>query len=98
MLRFLQIFKCKSVYLNRFIVKTFSIDDVKSWKPSPDPYLMVTNHYKIKPENALMIACHSWDLEGAKNVGLQTGYINSYERGLSHSKSIPDYEGDIILE
>ena len=84
--------------LNRFIVKTFSIDDVKSWKPSPDPYLMVTNHYKVKPENTLMIACHSWDLEGAKNVGLQTGYIKSYEGGLSHSRSIPDYEGDNILE
>ena len=45
-----------------------------------------------------MIACHSWDLEGAKNVGLQTGYIKKYERGLSHSKSMPDYEGDNILE
>ncbi len=38
--------------LNRFTVKTFSIDDVKSLKPSPDPNLMVNNYYKLKLENA----------------------------------------------
>ncbi len=84
--------------LKKYIAKTFSVDDVKSWKPSPEPYLMVTNHYKVNPSNALMIACHSWDLAGAKNVGLQTGYIKSYEGNLSHITSSPDYEGDNILE
>lgn len=84
--------------LKKYIAKTFSVDDVKAWKPSPEPYLMVTNHYKVNPSNALMIACHSWDLEGAKNVGLQTGYIKSYEGNLLHNTSSPDYEGDNILE
>lgn len=40
---------------------------------------MFTNHFKVKLENTLIIACHSWDLEGAKNVGLQNGYIKSYD-------------------
>ncbi len=45
-----------------------------------------------------MIACHSWDLEVAMYVGLQTGYIKSYEQSLFHSITIPDYEGDNILK
>jgi 2-haloacid dehalogenase len=28
-----------------------------------------------KPQNILLIAAHGWDLAGAMNAGLQTGFI-----------------------
>ena len=84
--------------LDKFITKTFSIDDVECWKPSPKPYLMVTKYFGIKPENTLMVACHSWDLEGAKNVGLQIGYVKKTTEVLPEYIHSPDYQGKNILE
>ena len=45
--------------LIKFITKTFSINDVGFWKSSPEPYLMVTKHFDVKPEKTLMVSCHS---------------------------------------
>ena len=84
--------------LNKFITKTFSINDVGCWKPSPETYLMVTKHFDVKPENTLMVSCHSWDLEGAKNVGLQIGFINGTSGVLPEYYHSPDYQGKNILE
>ena len=68
------------------------------WKPSPEPYLMVTKHFDVKRENTLMVACHSWDLEGAKNVVLQIGFINEISGALAEYYHLPNYQGKNILE
>ena len=82
--------------LDKFITKTFSIDD-RMPTFSKVTHLMVTKYFGIKPENTLMVACHSWDLEGAKNVGLQIGYVKTTEVLPEYIHS-PDYQGKNILE
>ena len=78
--------------LSEYVVKCFSIDQVKKWKPNPEPYQMVLEHFKLKPYEAIMIAAHGWDLLGAKNVGLLTGYITRYEFWINDYFSKPDFE------
>ena len=53
--------------LDKFITKTFSIDDVENAAAFLRSSLPNGNKvFWYKPENTLMVACHSWDLEGAK--------------------------------
>ncbi len=76
----------------------FSIEDVKIWKPHPEPYLFVSNKLKYYPNEIIMIAVHGWDLNGAKKVGMKTGYIKSYEKKLSSYYHKADFEADSCKE
>ena len=44
-----------------------------------------------------MIACHSWDLFGAKKIGLKTGYIYNYEKFSNEYYPDFNYIGDNAL-
>ena len=41
-----------------------------------------------------MVAAHGWDINGAKKVGMKTGYIKSYEKRLSSYYEKADYTAD----
>ena len=45
---------------------------------------------KIKPEKALIIAAHGWDINVAKLAGLKTAYLTRYEKKLSDFYYKPD--------
>ena len=51
---------------------------------------------KISCQNSLMIAAHAWDINGAKNAGLKTGYITRYEKVFSNIYSKPDMVVKIV--
>ncbi len=70
----------------------FSIEDIKIWKPHPEPYLFVSNKLNYHPTEIVMIAVHGWDINGAKRVGMKTGYIKSYEKRLSSYYDKADFE------
>jgi len=72
----------------------FSIEDIKVWKPNPEPYLFVSNSLNYYPYQIVMIAVHGWDINGAKKVGMKTGYIKSYEKKLSSYYHKPDFEAE----
>ena len=44
----------------------FSIEDIKVWKPHPEPYLFVASELNYHPSEIVMIAVHGWDINGAK--------------------------------
>lgn len=79
--------------LEKYIDKCFSVDDVKKWKPSAEPYLNVVNFFKLKKKEVIMIAAHSWDISGAKNAGLITGYISKFEGSFINYYKKPDFYG-----
>ncbi|MCH7407244.1 haloacid dehalogenase type II [Belliella aquatica] len=61
--------------IGKFMKRIFSIDEVGYFKPHPSPYQFVLNELKLASSDVMMIACHPWDLLGAKRVGLQTCLI-----------------------
>lgn len=71
--------------------KRYSVDGVKKFKPHPDTYRMVLKDLGIKPEEALMVAAHAWDLAGAKSVGLQTAFVARPGKTLYPNVARPDY-------
>ena len=53
-------------------------------KPDPTMFNEILFELGINPEDAIMIACHGWDVFGAKNAGLITGYSSHYEHYCSN--------------
>ena len=50
--------------------------DGGAWKPAPASYRHGLQAAGADAAEALMVAVHPWDLEGARRVGLQTAWIN----------------------
>ncbi|GAA5971889.1 hypothetical protein JCM11641_001558 [Rhodosporidiobolus odoratus] len=46
--------------------------------PDPQIYLKALNLVQIKPEDALMVAAHAYDLRAAAAVGMKTAYIQRW--------------------
>ena len=52
-----------------------SVDDVRRWKPAPEPYLHAADVCGVRPEEVALVAVHPWDVDGARRAGLQAGYL-----------------------
>lgn len=52
-----------------------SVDAVKTFKPAAAPYLYAAEVVGAQPSELWMVACHDWDLAGARAVGYRTAYI-----------------------
>ncbi len=78
--------------------KRYSVESIKKYKPHPDTYCMVLDGLGVKPEDALMVAAHAWDLAGAKNVGLQTAFIARPGTALYPNVAKPDYVAKVLPE
>jgi 2-haloacid dehalogenase len=52
-----------------------SAEMVRRYKPDPGVYLMAAELLDVRPERAIMVACHDWDLGGAKEAGLRTALV-----------------------
>lgn len=65
----------------------FSIDGVEAFKPVAAPYRMALERLGVAPGEAVMVACHDWDLAGAKNVGLRTAFIT--RPGMAFGSAFP---------
>lgn len=76
--------------VSKYINRSFSIDEIKLWKPNKKIYLHVCNEMGFSSSDAMMIAAHAWDVSGAKNAGLKTAYITRYEKKLGSIYPKPD--------
>jgi 2-haloacid dehalogenase len=55
--------------------RSFSVDSVEVYKPSPQTYLHVEQELGVRPSQLCMIACHAWDTLGAVAAGWQAAFI-----------------------
>ncbi|MGJ0119570.1 haloacid dehalogenase type II [Williamsia sp. MIQD14] len=62
-----------------------SANDAGSWKPSPAAYRHGLRSAGVAGVEALMVAVHPWDLEGARRVGMRTAWINRTGANLSRA-------------
>lgn len=61
--------------LNDFFKRRLSVDDINAYKPQLETYSWALKQMKVKPEEALMVAAHGWDVAGAKAAGMRTAFI-----------------------
>jgi 2-haloacid dehalogenase len=63
-----------------------------AFKPAPEPYLTAARLLDVAPGELMLVACHPWDLAGARDAGLRTAYVDRpLEQGEgSPARSDPD--------
>lgn len=53
-----------------------SAELVRAYKPAPQVYQTAASLLGVKPGELMLVAAHPWDLEGARNAGLRTAFVN----------------------
>jgi 2-haloacid dehalogenase len=62
-----------------------SVDDAGAWKPVHAAYAYAARACGVGAEKMLLVAVHPWDIHGARQAGLLTGWVNR------QSAPYPDY-------
>ena len=53
-----------------------SVDTVKMFKPRPEVYRLVTDHFKCRPADVTFVSSNRWDVMAGTSVGFRALWIN----------------------
>lgn len=67
-----------------------SVDDADAWKPARAAYAHATHACSVGAEDMLLVAVHPWDIHGAHQAGLGTGWITRQQTPYPGYFSGPD--------
>lgn len=73
-----------------------SVDDAGIWKPHPDAYRYAVEAMGVDPADAMLVAAHPWDIDGAARAGLATAYIDRAARPYPRHFQSADIEVDSL--
>lgn len=79
------------------VERVVSIDEVRRWKPRPEPYHQVARVAGVAPTRVALVAVHAWDVYGAAAAGLRTGWCSRLEKELAPWVE-PDVTGASLVE
>lgn len=81
----------ESAGLTQLFDHIVSVEVVRSYKPSAAPYLYVAELLETTPAESLMVACHDWDLAGARATGYQTAFVQRPAMAYANRYPAPEY-------
>lgn len=84
--------------LDAFVETVISADDVKAWKPKADAYSFAAASVGEPAENVAMVTVHPWDVLGARNAGLVTGWCNRSGGSFPTAFGRPDATGATLVD
>jgi 2-haloacid dehalogenase len=53
-----------------------SVDVLKMFKPRPEVYALVTDHYKCAAREVTFVSSNRWDVMAGTSVGFRTLWVN----------------------
>ncbi|MCY7400421.1 MAG: haloacid dehalogenase type II [Nocardioides sp.] len=56
--------------------RLLTVEDAGRWKPAPEAYAYALQQCGVDPEDAMLVAVHPWDIDGASRAGLATAWLN----------------------
>lgn len=62
--------------IRRHFEALLSVEDAGLWKPAADAYSHALERSDVDPADAMLVAVHPWDIDGAARAGLTTAWIN----------------------
>lgn len=75
-----------------------SVDEVKRYKPAPEPYRMAAERLGIATRDITMIAAHAWDISGAAAAGCRTAFVRRPGKVPNPAGVKADLDGDGLLD
>ena len=61
--------------LSDYFELLISVDEVRAFKPAPEPYHMAASKLRVDVEQVRLIAAHDWDVLGALRAGFRGAFI-----------------------
>ncbi len=56
--------------------RLLTVEDVGRWKPAPEAYAYALQQCGVDSSDAMLVAVHPWDIDGAARAGLATAWVN----------------------
>ncbi len=56
--------------------RLLTVEDAGRWKPAHEAYAYALQRCGVDPEDAMLVAVHPWDIDGASRAGLATVWLN----------------------
>jgi 2-haloacid dehalogenase len=84
--------------LSHLVERVISIDEVRHWKPARAVYLHAAQVARVEVHQMALVAAHSWDIQGAHQAGLVTGWLPRQEKQFSPVMQKPDVKGGTLME
>ena len=84
--------------LDAFVESIVSADEVRRWKPSSDPYAFAAAVQEVPLARMALVTAHPWDVLGARNAGLVTGWCNRDRATFPPTFGRPDVTGATLLD
>jgi len=78
--------------LAQFLETIFSAEQVKRYKPAPEPYLHAARKLGVQPAMLYLVSAHAWDISGADAAGLHTVFVRRPGAAASPVGPKPDIE------
>lgn len=78
------------------VERLLSVDEVKRWKPAPEPYLYAARELAVPLERCALIAVHPWDIDGAKRAGLHGAWLTRTNSAYPEFFDAPDATAETL--
>jgi 2-haloacid dehalogenase len=72
--------------------RLLTVEDAGAWKPARDAYAYALGECGVEPTDAMLVAVHPWDIDGAGRAGLATAWVDRSGRRYPSYFSAPDLE------
>lgn len=73
-----------------------STELVKTYKPDASVYRLVPDLLAVRPEQAMMVAAHAYDLGAAAQAGMRTAFVRRPQEWGTGKTEDPDFPVDIL--
>jgi 2-haloacid dehalogenase len=77
--------------LESYFATIISVDQAKTYKPSPRVYALGPEILHVRTEEILLVSSNSWDAAGAKAYGYQVCWCNRSNTRMDHLGFAPDF-------
>jgi 2-haloacid dehalogenase len=68
-----------------------SVDAVRLYKPRPEVYALVTDRFRIAPQEAVFVSSNRWDVMGAASFGFHAVWVNRGRMPDEYSDRAPQH-------
>ncbi|KAF3055575.1 Haloacetate dehalogenase H-2 [Daldinia childiae] len=93
----LQLDLVRSSGLDGIFSLLFSSELLGVYKPAPEAYEKALRLVKVRPDEAVMVAAHAYDLRAAKALGMNTMYVYRWTDDRSEDMDVVRRENDMFL-
>ncbi len=78
--------------------RLLTVEDAGVWKPAPGAYSYALGECGVEPMDAMLVAVHPWDIDGARRAGLATAWIDRASDRYPSYFAAPDVEAVSLEE